>query len=114
MNSLKISVKIEFGYRQLTINIFLGHGTAQRELTPEEREKARQKLHKNWDDDAEEAEMGTGSVFWILPVLISSLLPSQYLRNFWTGFFCSSSLNFLKIFVKIEFGHRQLIINIFF
>jgi len=41
-----------------------GHGTAQRELTPEEREKARQKLHKNWDDDAEEAEMGTGSVFW--------------------------------------------------
>jgi len=44
--------------------IFLGQGTAQRELTPEEREKARQKLHKNWDDDAEEAEMGTGSVFW--------------------------------------------------
>merc|ERR1711935_391164 len=41
-----------------------GHGTAQRELTPEEREKARKKLHKNWDDDAEEAEMGTGSVFW--------------------------------------------------
>merc|ERR1712172_233225 len=41
-----------------------GHGTAQRELTPEEREKAREKLYKNWDDDAEEAEMGTGSVFW--------------------------------------------------
>ena len=58
-------MKIETGYRQLIINIFfLGHGTAQRELTPEEREKARQKLHKNWDDDAEEAEMGTGSVFW--------------------------------------------------
>ena len=42
---------------------FLGQGTAQRELTPEEREKARQKLYKNWDDDAEEAEMGTGSAF---------------------------------------------------
>ena len=58
---------------------FLGHGTAQRELTPEEREKARQKLHKNWDDVAEEAEMGTESAFiWILPVLISSSLPSQF------------------------------------
>ena len=70
---------------------FLGHGTEQRELTPEEREKARQKLHKNWND-AEEAKMGTGNVFiWILP--ISSLLPSQYLRNFWRAFFCSSSIN---------------------
>ena len=59
-------MKIEFGYWQLIIitSFFLGYGTAQRELTPEEREKARQKLHKNWDDDAEEAEMGTGSVFW--------------------------------------------------
>merc|ERR1712223_928893 len=27
-----------------------GHGHAQRELTPEEREKAREKLYKNWDD----------------------------------------------------------------
>ena len=34
-----------------------GHGHshgAQRELTPEERERARKKLHKNWDDDDEE------------------------------------------------------------
>jgi len=40
-----------------------GHGHAHRELTPEEREKARQKLHKNWDGDDDE-ETGTGSVFW--------------------------------------------------
>ena len=66
---------------------FKGHGTAHRELTPEEREKARQKLHKNWND-AEEAKMGTGSVFiWILLVSISPSLSSQYLRNFLAGFF---------------------------
>merc|ERR1711997_575319 len=33
-----------------------GHGHAQPELTPEQREKARQKLHKNWDDDEEDVE----------------------------------------------------------
>ena len=66
---------------------FVGHGTAQRELTPKEREKARQELHKNWND-AEEAKMGTGSVFiWILPVPISSSSLGQYLRNFLAGFF---------------------------
>merc|ERR1712223_2117116 len=40
-----------------------GHGHAQRELTPEEREKAREKLYKNWDDDDED-EVGTGSPYW--------------------------------------------------
>ena len=30
------------------------HGQAYPEMTPEEREKARQKLHKNWDDDDED------------------------------------------------------------
>ncbi len=30
------------------------HGPPQRELSPEEREAARKRLHKNWDDDDEE------------------------------------------------------------
>ena len=34
---------------KLCMYVFLG----QRELTPKEKEKARQKLHKNWDDYAE-------------------------------------------------------------
>merc|ERR1712083_284601 len=53
-----------------------GHGHAQPELTPEQREKARQKLHKNWDDDEEETE-GSGSIFWnaILATLLISAAP---------------------------------------
>merc|ERR1719351_104616 len=30
------------------------HGPPQKEPTPEEREKHRQRLHKEWDDDEEE------------------------------------------------------------
>jgi len=52
------------------------HGTVQPELTPEQREKARKNLHKNWDDDDEE-ETGTGSVHWnaILATLLISAAP---------------------------------------
>ena len=35
------------------------HGPPQPELTPEEREKARQRLHKNWDDDDDEEVEGS-------------------------------------------------------
>lgn len=53
-----------------------GHGHVQPELTPEQREKARQTLHKNWDDDEDE-EIGSGSVFWnaILATLLISAAP---------------------------------------
>merc|ERR1712079_634434 len=56
-----------------------GHGHVQPELTPEQREKAREKLHKNWDDDEDECCGGTGSgsTFWnaILATLLISAAP---------------------------------------
>merc|ERR1711899_398929 len=56
-----------------------GHGHVQPELTPEQREKAREKLHKNWDDDEDDCCGGTGSgsTFWnaILATLLISAAP---------------------------------------
>merc|ERR1712241_851156 len=56
-----------------------GHGHVQPELTPEQREKAREKLHKNWDDDEDErcGGTGSGSTFWnaILATLLISAAP---------------------------------------
>merc|ERR1711899_492638 len=56
-----------------------GHGHVQPELTPEQREKAREKLHQNWDDDEDECCGGTGSgsTFWnaILATLLISAAP---------------------------------------
>ena len=51
------------------------HDPPQRELSPEEREKARQKLHKNWDDDDEEEVSHTVNILGI-----------YFLYNFSTDF----------------------------
>ena len=78
----KCSEKDQKMFTKWSGNLFLGHGHShghghvQRELTPEEREKARQKLHKNWDDDEDEF-VADWSVYWcaIGSVAVISFFP---------------------------------------
>lgn len=53
------------------------HGPPQRELSPEEREKHRQRLHKEWDDDEDEEHSSRSNLWFnaLTSVLAISLAP---------------------------------------
>lgn len=84
------------------------HGSPQRELTPEEREKHRARLHKEWDDDEDEEATAffAPSSVWInalLSVLAISVAPFAILF-FFTLDNSEENQGFLKILLSFASG----------